>query len=250
MTFWKVDHSPNGNNITSRVRLFETTNNIEIHHETMPSDGGAHTMGIENINGSKASVVPGRNASSWSTTNNAWRFEPPGLCGPSVTKQVTVNALPSAAFANPSPVCNNQSVTLVPTQSGGVFSGTGVSGNSFNGAVGPGNYTITYTITDGNNCTNSSTQTLNVVSAPVASATSTPVSCLNGSNGTATANPATGVTYSWSNGGTTRTITGLTAGLYTVTVSNTTCSSVASVTVGTTTDVTNPVILEPNSWIH
>jgi hypothetical protein len=68
-----------------------------------------------------------------------------------------------------------------------------------------------------------------------ATATGTDVSCNGGNNGTATAT-ATGnlvpVTYLWSNGATTASITGLTAGTYTVTVTETpTCTAVAAYTV-------------------
>ena len=46
--------------------------------------------------------------------------------------------------------------------SGGVYSGTGVSNNSFNPAIGSGNYSIVYTYEDGNGCSNSATQTIRV----------------------------------------------------------------------------------------
>ena len=46
--------------------------------------------------------------------------------------------------------------------SGGVYSGTGVSNNSFNPAIGIGNYSIVYTYEDGNGCANSASQTIRV----------------------------------------------------------------------------------------
>jgi hypothetical protein len=75
-----------------------------------------------------------------------------------------------------------------------------------------------------------------------ATATGTNVLCNAGTNGTATAT-ATGnlvpVTYLWSNGETTASITGLTAGTYTVTVTETpTCTAVASYT------VTEPLVMD------
>ena len=45
---------------------------------------------------------------------------------------------------------------------GGTYSGTGVSGGMFDPSVGPGNFTITYTYTDGNGCTNSASQNIQV----------------------------------------------------------------------------------------
>ncbi len=79
------------------------------------------------------------------------------------------------------------------------------------------------------------------------SASSTPVSCTGSSYGTATANIIQGVpgyAYSWSPGGqTTSTATNLSAGTYSVSVTdNSGCTSTASTTVGVTTDVTNPMI--------
>lgn len=72
-------------------------------------------------------------------------------------------------------------------------------------------------------------------SSITATASKTDVSCNGGNNGTATAVPSGGTTYTylWSNGGTTATITGLTAGNYTVTVSDAGGgTATASVTVG------------------
>ncbi len=66
-------------------------------------------------------------------------------------------------------------------------------------------------------------------------ATKTDVSCFGGNNGTATAVPSGGTTYTyaWSNSGTTATISNLTAGNYTVTVTDAGGgTATASVTVG------------------
>jgi hypothetical protein len=75
-----------------------------------------------------------------------------------------------------------------------------------------------------------------------ANATGTNVSCNAGTDGTAIAT-ATGnlvpVTYLWSNGETTASISGLAAGSYTVTVTETpTCTAVASYT------VTEPLVMD------
>jgi gliding motility-associated-like protein len=94
----------------------------------------------------------------------------------------------------------------------------------------------TYTVVqmDGNGC--SSTSTVVVSDTPASfSATTTPVSCPGGSDGTATANvtPATGaINYQWSNGQTTQTATGLAAGNYWCYASNATgCSDTIYVTI-------------------
>ena len=71
-----VQHYGGGNNITTQVLLYETSNIIEIHTTSMPTDGGNHTMGIENSDGSIAFPVSGRNSASWSATNEGIRFTP------------------------------------------------------------------------------------------------------------------------------------------------------------------------------
>ena len=62
---------------------------------------------------------------------------------------------------------NDAAVTLTPTTGGGVFSGTGVSGTTFDpstaGVGGP--YTVTYILTVGG-CTDSTSQTITVIGLP------------------------------------------------------------------------------------
>lgn len=71
--------------------------------------------------------------------------------------------------------------------------------------------------------------------APTLNLAKTDVSCPGGTNGTATVTASGGVapyTYLWSNGATTSQISGLSAGTYTVTVTdNANCSSTSSITV-------------------
>lgn len=57
--------------------------------------------------------------------------------------------------------CNyNDAVQLVASPANGVFSGTGVSGTTFNPAIGDGTYVITYSFTDANNCTSEASNTV------------------------------------------------------------------------------------------
>jgi len=97
----------------------------------------------------------------------------------------------------------------------------------------PGEYTVTVTDTQG--CANSATVFVGSAGNLNVSASSTDTGC-NGNDGTATANPSGGMapyTYNWSNGATTQTISGLSPGTYTVTVTSADgCQGVASVTVG------------------
>ncbi len=94
---------------------------------------------------------------------------------------------------------------------------------------------ISVTVTDSQGCSNSSTVFVGSQGNLNVSATSTDAACSD-DNGTATANPTGGMapyTYSWSNGGTTQTISGLAPGTYTVTVTSADgCQGVATVVVG------------------
>jgi PKD domain-containing protein/concanavalin A-like lectin/glucanase superfamily protein/type IX secretion system substrate protein len=84
---------------------------------------------------------------------------------------VTVNPLPSVSFSGLAASYNVTSppATLTGSPAGGTFSGPGISGNSFNPAVAGagGPYTITYSYTDGNGCSNSSSQTTTVLNCVV-----------------------------------------------------------------------------------
>ena len=87
-----------------------------------------------------------------------------GCSATSAPTTVTVNALPTASLAAFSNIC----VTAGPltltggTPAGGTYSGTGVAGGTFTPATaGIGTHVISYTVTDGNNC--SRTVTSNIV---------------------------------------------------------------------------------------
>ncbi len=72
---------------------------------------------------------------------------------------VTVNALPTVTFAPLDTVCSyNSPITLsqgLPI--GGTYSGVSVTGSQFDPVIGIGTYTLTYTYTDVNGCSNSAT---------------------------------------------------------------------------------------------
>lgn len=49
--FTNVPHFGGGNLVTLQYKLFEGSNNIEVHYQAAPSDGGTHSAGIENESG-------------------------------------------------------------------------------------------------------------------------------------------------------------------------------------------------------
>ena len=109
--------------------------------------------------------------------------------------------------------------------------------------------TYSVTVTDANGCTDTASVTVTEPTGLVASGTvDSNVSCNGSTNGGATAS-ATGGTapysYNWSNGATTASITGVPAGTYTVTVTDSNgCTDTASVTI-----LNQLLLLLPEQWI-
>ncbi|MEX2484103.1 MAG: FG-GAP-like repeat-containing protein, partial [Brumimicrobium sp.] len=120
----------------------------------------SHSLGT----GDTKTVSPG------STTTYTVTGDDGSACTTDLDITVTVNPLPDADFTGLDPeYCSTApSVTLVPDQSGGTFSGPGVSGNEFDpGTAGIGTHIITYNITDANGCDNSSNQSVDVTSGTI-----------------------------------------------------------------------------------
>lgn len=118
-------------------------------------------------------------------------------CSSTASVTITVNQLPTVSFSGLSgPYCTTSSpVNLSGNPSGGTFSGNGITGNSFApNAAQAGTHSISYSYTDGNGCSRTSSQTV-VVNAPpnVSIMGLDPVYCINSANVTMNGAPSGGI---------------------------------------------------------
>ncbi len=119
--------------------------------------------------------------------------------------------------------------------------------------------TYTVTVTDSNGCTKTSSASITQPTAMVLSTVQINVGCYGASNGSINLSPSGGVipfTYLWTNSVTTQDISGLTAGTYTVTVTDANgCTKTISATITQSTAITlsttpsNPTCGNPNGFI-
>ena len=153
-----------------------------------------------------------------------------GTCsGTSAPKTVTVNSLPNATITanGPTTFCAGGSVVL-----------TSSTGNSYLWSNGATTKSITVT-TAGSYFVTVSNSSCSATSASiVVTVNSTPTATITASGattfcpgGSVTLTASTGSSYLWSNGKTTKSITVSTAGSYSVTVSNGSCSATSTPTV-------------------
>lgn len=196
---------------TFQIVLFETSNNIETRIQNKPAcltwptvNPGNAVHGLHNLAGNVAVVVPGRNSTQWTTTNNAWRFTP----------QVTWGNTLGQTFPYNGGVLN---INPVPPGTTGYFLKSGCSAGGNGNAI--------------------SDTTWITLASPSTTVNAVSDFCTQNS-GSVTAVPGSGspapVTYSWAPGGaTTATVNGLGAGTYTVNiVDGNGCTASASGTVG------------------
>jgi hypothetical protein len=126
------------------------------------------------------------------TQTITYTFTDANGCANSSQTIITVNPLPIVSAGTYAPVCSNAApITLIGNPAGGIFSGTGVTGNTFNPAV--GTQTITYTFTDANGCANSNQSTITVNPLPIVSAGTYAPVCSNAAPITLTGSPAGGI---------------------------------------------------------
>lgn len=153
---------------------------------------------------------------------------------------ITINALPNvSAVSSSSQLCEGASATL--TASGATFyswsPAAGLSSTTGSAVSATPVVTSVYTVTGTSNGCTGAAATITISVSPSISINFGVVkpTCNGSANGTATASPSGGISpfgFSWSNGQTTETASGLAAGNYSVTVSDSfSCSVSGTVTV-------------------
>ena len=156
-------------------------------------------------------------------------------CSNSGTTTVLVNQVPNVSAGVYNQVCSDAAiVNLNGTPSGGTWNGTGVNGSTFNPAVGAGTYTLTYTYTDGNGCSNAATAIQKVNALPVVSAGSYPGACDKSANINLSGTPSGGIWNGQGVSGNTFITSSVIPGTYPVTYSYTDangCSNSSSVNI-------------------
>ncbi len=149
--------------ITTQLILYETSNHVEVH--TTTSTGQLNAVeGIQNNSATQACVVPGRNAQTFTITNDAYRWHFP----------LNYTWTPSLYLSN-----TNNSVTLA----------NGIQSN------------VVYTVSaiSGNGCGASAVRTISVIPGPSLSISGGTASVCAGTTVSLTASGSN--TYSWTGGG-------------------------------------------------
>ncbi len=144
-------------------------------------------------NGINGSWSPAINNSATTT----YTFTPAAnACANIANMTITVNALPVVNAGVYPAVCEEAAnVNLVGNPVGGTFTGSGVTGSSFDPSV--GSQQITYTLSDVNGCTNSATANIQVNPTPTINAGVDQSVCVGNS---VTLQGSGGVSYAWDNG--------------------------------------------------
>jgi len=189
-----------------------------------------------NPSGQLTQSATGLNAGTYTVT-----VTDANACTKTGTVTVTQPSLIAPTVTVTAATCTSGGTATVSTNGGtGTYTYLWNNGQATQTATGlaQGNYTVT--VTDANNCSKTVTCAITGISGPSSAGMSnvTAVLCNGGNTGTATASATGGtgaLTYVWSNGQNSANATGLSAGTYTVVVSD-----VNGCTITATVNVTEP----------
>ncbi len=236
-----VDLDATTSNLASDTFSWIATDNADVTGETTTtSTATSITDNLVNISGTSQTVI----YTVTPTSSN-------GCAGNPYTITVTVNPAPIFDVIANAAYCNNDAATAINfntnvsgatiTWTSTVDVGFGTSGNgnipaytATNTGTTPVTTTVTVTAT-GSGCVTTTTFTVTVNPTPTVNTVSTPETCNELNNGTASITPIVGTApfnYQWNNGDVTANITALSAGTYTATVTDANgCSTITSTTV-------------------
>ena len=124
-----------------------------------------------------------------------------GTCSGSANITVTVNSLPVVNAGNDTTLCNQPvAVQLNATPAGGTWSGSNVTPSGSFTPNGAGSFTLTYSFTNANGCTNTDTRLVTVIAPTPANAGADFAVCSDAANVTLAGTPAAGT---WTGAGVT-----------------------------------------------
>lgn len=213
--------------LTQQIVIYETTNAIEVYINNKVLctgwNGGLAVEGIVNAAGTVAYTVPGRNATQWTATNDAYRFTPAGAPNYSI-----------AWFDGVTQIGTGNSISVCPPSSR--------------------SYTAKATYTDCDNSTVVVTDNVFVGISGLTVQTDSihQIPCFGGTGDIYASFNSTGsavLSYGWTPGGTpnSTSITGVTAGTYVFSVTDATnCTKYDTVTL---TQPTQVVVIVPDTTI-
>jgi hypothetical protein len=231
-----------GTTSTTAASCFGGSNGTATVTATGGTGSGSYTYSWS-PSGGTAATATGLTAGTYSVTITDANACTKTISGITVDQPAVLNGTPAVTNV----ACNGGSNGVASITATGGTAGytylwnTGATTSAITGLL-AGSYSVT--ITDANACSKT-INNITVTQPPVLNALPSVinVACNGGANGTATVTPsggAGGYTYLWSNGATTQTITGLTAGTYSVTVTDAnSCTKVVN-----NINVTQPPVLD------